>query len=324
MKNTILIIACLIPVISMAQIKTSVADGGWSNPQTWSPVGVPASQSDSIIINHEVSVSENLDIETTLWIQEDGFLIAYETFALHGDLRVDGGIEADRLVVGDGADFSNYGYIEAETFITTNDLNSNFDVISTDSIFITEAFVNSSMGTIDCIELITASSSIENNGLISTESWIHNENITGTGAICIEDCFLNNGNINGSLDICDQTPAGSGGIPCDFNLGAIASTVTTCQNTFCGSPTAVLEEELTLEVKVYPNPINKGAALHIEVETNDVFHLTIIDVLGKVVHGEKLSNGITILETSTFRSGIYFATISNSTGDKYQRKIIVY
>lgn len=323
MKNTILLIACLIPVISMAQTKTSVADGGWSNPQTWSPIGVPASQSDSIIINHEVSVSESLDIETMLWIQESGFLIAYETFALHGDLRVDGGIEADRLVIGDGADFSNYGYIEAETFITTNDLNSNFDVISTDSIFITEAFVNSSLGTIDCIELITASSSIENNGLISTESWIHTENITGTGAICIEECFLNNGNINGSLDICDLTPAGSGGIPCDFNLGTIASTITTCQNTFCGSPTSIEEEEHTLEVKVYPNPMNKGTALHIEVETNGVFQLTIIDVLGRIVHAEKIKNETTIVETRTFKSGIYFVTISNSNGEKFQRKISV-
>lgn len=42
----------------LAQNKTTIANGDWSNPNIWSPVGVPSVSTDSIFIHHNVSTTQ--------------------------------------------------------------------------------------------------------------------------------------------------------------------------------------------------------------------------------------------------------------------------
>lgn len=63
----VLISLGLLPLLSFSITKTSIANGNWSNPSTWSPSGAPAS-SDKILIYHTVSLDQNFTASDTIFV----------------------------------------------------------------------------------------------------------------------------------------------------------------------------------------------------------------------------------------------------------------
>ncbi len=73
---------------------------------------------------------------------------------------------------------------------------------------------------------------------------------------------------------------------------------------------ATIEEEVTLEVRIYPNPTSDQ--LHIEM--NGEFEFTITDARGRIVVANHATNEITI-STTSFETGIYFVNVNNESNN---------
>ncbi len=79
---------------------------------------------------------------------------------------------------------------------------------------------------------------------------------------------------------------------------------------------SILEESSDFTVSCYPNPISNGDILHIDIQNSDdaVYTVEIIDITGSVVLSKETSEQTIDIETlNQFKSGMYFATIQNST-----------
>ena len=70
--------------------------------------------------------------------------------------------------------------------------------------------------------------------------------------------------------------------------------------------------ENNLKIIAYPNPF--GEYIRIQKDTDEVLYLECIDVLGRVLHQEKLTNEVQTINLSTLASAIYFAKITNKNG----------
>jgi len=69
---------------------------------------------------------------------------------------------------------------------------------------------------------------------------------------------------------------------------------------------------------VYPNPFNN----HITVFSNDEKHITITDIVGKVLYDSQLSDGINEISTTHFHSGIFFVRVQNNDNSIKNFKIL--
>jgi len=76
-----------------------------------------------------------------------------------------------------------------------------------------------------------------------------------------------------------------------------------------------VENENTM---VYPNPFNN----HITVFSNNDKHITITDIVGKVLYDSQLSDGINEISTTHFHSGIFFVRVQNNDNSIKNFKII--
>jgi len=369
MKTPLALLGLLIlQLSSFAQVHRSVANGNWSDPNTWD-TGVPATQSDSIIVSHQVTANIQLDFwANRLIVEASGVLQFNATAGLHGNLVVMGTLMADEFGVGDG-DFSvNDGIIQADVYGTSNDsyLNNgtitctsdfavsedifentgmvesagsislsgdevvnfgdmiaaniltdtkltNYDFISTSSNLLpTDEVTNMAGAVINCGNQFIPEELVLNDGDINCGNLTVNEYITVTGAgrICITDCFINLGDILGTLDICDASTSF-----CDLQLGTVAASVTFCSAGPCQTVLGVETPEVTdaPSFELWPNPAKSQVNIHLDESMRDPFLVEVFDLNGREISSLQANSDQVSIDISTLESGMYILVVQNNS-----------
>jgi hypothetical protein len=125
-----LALACALSFNFYAQFIQSISNGDWDNPATWSSNTIPFT-ADSVVINHNVTISADHEVQMQiLRIANGKSLSGNFTFALHGDLIVQGNLNVTMLAVGDGAFTRNYGIITANNYASGNPTYKNYGAIT--------------------------------------------------------------------------------------------------------------------------------------------------------------------------------------------------
>lgn len=85
----------------------------------------------------------------------------------------------------------------------------------------------------------------------------------------------------------------------------------------------------SMEVIIYPNPINNsdGTTIRVKIKDAQPITLRIYDGLGRLVHSQKInaqpvSNYIRIEKMKSWQAGIYYFIFSNKNGEKITKKIV--
>lgn len=140
------------------------------------------------------------------------------------------------------------------------------------------------------------SARISNDGLIEIGNDFNNtDTLRGSGIFCIANQSANSGEVEGTLDICDNTGTGI----FDTNIGTIEVTVTDCVS---GCNVGV-EENISIDASIHPNPVNN--VLYIDYDRAERF--TVVDISGKIALQTSARSAI---DVSELNSGIYFIAIT--------------
>ncbi len=83
---------------------------------------------------------------------------------------------------------------------------------------------------------------------------------------------------------------------------------------------ASIFETATLNTRIYPNPSN--GIFNIELETNDLVNLSVMDLSGKIIRAEQYSGSIYTLDLSAFEKGIYLLRLETTEGWAISRVIL--
>lgn len=303
----------LVPVFSKAQVSTriSIANGNWNNPAIWSPAGVPTPGDDSIIINTDVTYSQNIYDGLSMFRVNAGASLTdlgNDTAAFGGDrLVVNGYFSTNDLAVGMNDSATIKGIMNVATDVQQAGL-----------------FIVQSGGQMCVGQTFGMSDNFVNNGSVRINNWINDAVVTGNGGkFCIANYFINNDAISGNIDICDATPNSFG----DVNMGTIAGSVTNCAVGPCGmcpAPTGIAEEFLRGDpLKVYPNPFSTSTVIEVNPallnKGMDVV-FTLYDGTGKEVRTETISSAQINFERNELPAGIYFYRVvlngMNAAGGK--------
>lgn len=298
MKQTIAIIFCAILASSIfGQTKVTLSDGSYSNPNIWSPAGVPnLINTDSLYIAHNITFDEKIIINWDYFEIQPGAC-----------LKSLSGLDTISFIDGDGA-VKISGSLHAGWF------NNQCDLTLVDGQIIAETQFNnldtiviSPSAVIETYKWYCASG-VSYDGQLSCSYFNNNGgNITGAGKICVSDTLRNQGNVGGTIDLCDATPAGSG----DYNIGTYEPGVTFCAASPCSTPsiscgTTAINEENSTQVTVFPNP----ASSYIQIEGFRGAPYVITNL-----NGEMVSQGEIIHDMIHFESipdGMYFLHLNAS------------
>jgi hypothetical protein len=197
-------------------------------------------------------------------------------------------IDSDFMTAGGGsAPFTNHSF---------------GSVIATNSVIFSTNVVNELNAEMVLGDLMT-DILITNNGAVYCQSWSHFGGVAnGAGTYCIEGCFQNYADIEGSLDICDASPAGF----CDWDFGTIAGTVTNCVTSACADDLGM--DEAAAAVDIYPNPaVSYIMIKHVEKGSQ----WTILDFSGKRIVSGTVTTDITQIDVSQVPAGVYMLQILN-------------
>lgn len=147
--------------------KISVSNGNWNHPSSWNPASIPLSE-DTIIVTHNLIIDERTEFGATLlWIKTNGSLTGDSLFGLHGDFLNDGFIDLNNIIaIGDGNSSVNNGTIQGNHLIPGNLNNLNNGTIGTDTLTLSEIFINN--GTIATASLVNFGSASNNSGATIT------------------------------------------------------------------------------------------------------------------------------------------------------------
>lgn len=325
MKTILLTLTLLVSLYSTATVKTSIIDGDWSSPETWSPASVPLSE-DTVIINTNVYVDDIVGASINTFIINSGFTLEGDNiFGLSGNLFNYGTIDIRILAISGGTLTRNEGTIQGDRLTTGNNLNENIGNIESDSLVVGNTLFQNS-GSIDNISVILSgnaentglintttlitSEELTNNGDITVQDWTHGDGtVTGvTGKFCVSGCFLNAASITGTLDICDESLGGF----CDINTGDIAATVTLCEASPCG--VLSLPESETVDMfKVYPNPTSNFLNVITPNTIGTVFEVAIYSIDGSLLYEQKnITNGSVEIDVTSVLPGTYICVMSGS------------
>lgn len=106
-------------------------------------------------------------------------------------------------------------------------------------------------------------------------------------------------------------------------VGSITETVTT----YTGSTTTGLTQEFMddLNIGIYPNPASDLIAVQIKDLVKESYDVELYDVNGKLIEKTTLLQGSTIVyfNTETVYAGIYFVTITSSSGKRVSKKVSI-
>ena len=307
--------AILISFSAFAQTTyTSVANGDWFTPSTWSPAAVPDLNDPNIIINTAVTFNQTLLI---------GGGAGYCRINPGGSLTNISG--QDSILFGNDY-ILNYGYISCGVWGgENNDSTVNYGSMNITTDFIQSGLtINHSSGNICIGQQLVIGQDLENDGSIQTFNFINGGQVSGSGGqFCISNNYVNTGIIAGTVDFCDATP----NTIQDINVGTIAGSVTNCSAGPCGSCSPNGITDLSKEhftISIAPNPsdgnvqISIGHALH-----SGNVQLYLYDFSGKLVRTETFSGNVYQLNNAKLSSGIYFLRLEADGFVPASSKLIV-
>lgn len=240
-----------------------------------------------------------------------------------GQTENNGSMFIDDTFSSDSDEMYNMGHIEGTTFGHAGGFwnegggTLEFDVFAIDDMLTNEPggliqageflggndWLNMIGGVVEAENFVT-SESFTNDGDIYCYSWVHGEGTaSGDGAICIEDCFVNSANIEGGLDICDQTDS-----LCDLDVGSIAGTVTFCENTPCGWTVGI--PEVMVDISIYPNPTTGKITFD---GIDGATPVKVLNLVGGVVLETIVDPTHATIDLSGMKPGIYLVQIGDTT-----------
>jgi len=82
-----------------------------------------------------------------------------------------------------------------------------------------------------------------------------------------------------------------------------------------------VQENALLDFTVYPNP-NQGV-FKININSSELHTLTAYNLIGQIVHSEKVKNGTSSIDFSHLEKGVYAISLSSHTGISANKKIII-
>ncbi len=175
-----LTLLCLSVLTAAAQI-TSVANGNFYFPTTWSCTCVPTSGTDDLIINHTVTLNNDLQLLTggSITINSSGSLlqdIPSRDFLINGGTFINNGNFSIDRMLGQSGSFGNTGTAAIRTF--TNYLD----------------FGNS--GTINNVDSLYNDGYIDNNGTIDAGTFYNDSLLDNYGSFPAVDSLTNAGTMN--------------------------------------------------------------------------------------------------------------------------------
>jgi hypothetical protein len=210
-KFTAIIISLFIINSVNATVYTTVASGSWNSTSVWSP-SKPYycwGFNDTVVINHNITLSSNLYVYGKLTISQNGSLTSTNKSLVlreYGVLTVDGTLEVKNLTGDLGqTDIINNGTMTVHGYLKNYEGNfTNNASLSVTKGLINDwdsYFVNSSAGTIAVDGYFTNNENFTNNGNITvakkfTNSW--NSIMVNTGTIQISKEFKNQGSLTNS------------------------------------------------------------------------------------------------------------------------------
>ena len=212
MKKICTLALTLISLNCFSQI-TSVSNGNFYFPTTWSCTCVPTSGTDDLIINHTVTLNNDLQLLTngSITINSSGSLLQDITprdFLLNGgDFINHGSFSIDRMM-GQSGSFGNTGTAAIRTFANYAD------------------FGNS--GTINNVDSLYNDGYIDNNGTINAGTFYNNNILDNYGSFPAVDSLTNAGTMinyaGGVIDTDSMTNTGSFTNYGWLNTGALYNT----------------------------------------------------------------------------------------------------
>ncbi len=311
MKHILLFVAVIICSSNSvsAITRTSIINGAWSSPTTWSPAGIPSPADDSIIVNTSVTFNQTIGLGSTeFWITAAGSLMdmANDTIAFGGDFMiVDGYLSVSMFVPGANNSVSNNGQIDVIEMAQSGTFN------------------NQTGGSLCVTTMLATSDVFINDGDVSCGTWVNGAVVSGNGGqFCIAGNFINSDQIGGSIDICDASPGGFG----DVNMGTIAISVTTCQAGPCAVcvTSSIEEANYSSLVKISPNPIlDQGVLEVISGNTTGSYSFTVLDVSGRMVKSIIFSGSQLYFDRAGMETGIYIFQLVSQEGLSTNGKFIV-
>ena len=87
------------------------------------------------------------------------------------------------------------------------------------------------------------------------------------------------------------------------------------------------DNQTTIEVNVYPNPVHDPATLYVLTKDKQVIHVVITDITGKTVGAyqaevEAGSNNAFYLRTGNWQRGVYIIKVFNDKGEKVLKRLV--
>ncbi len=280
-------------LFAQVSVRTSITNGNWNNPATWSPAGIPQIGDDTLIINTDVTFNQFIGFEpNVLQINSGASLI---------------GTNGDTLSFG-GNWFHNEGYISTTMAVFgATDSATNMGVLVIATEFAQSGlFKNYTSGQICVAQSVLTSDQFINNGSLSCNDFFNSANFNGSGRVCIADMYINDATISGNMDVCDATP----NTMFDINSGTIAGTVTNCQAGPCApcvQPNAVAEIKNEYEIALYPNPFSNQTQITIDAELIGVDGLVfvVVDMQGRTVRQIPVTSTTLDLERGDLAAGLF-------------------
>jgi hypothetical protein len=280
-------------LLAQVPVRTSIANGNWNNPATWSPAGVPQLGDDTIIVNTDVTFGQLIAHGNSLFQVNTGASLI--------------GTGNDSIVFG-GDKMINNGYIST-TFmgVGANDSAVNRGVLVVTTEFsMSSLFVNVTSGQICIGQSCITSDQFINNGSLSCNDFFNSAAFSGSGRVCVANIYVNSVSISGTLDICDATP----NTQFDINAGTIAGTVTNCQAgpcTPCLQPNAVADLENAYEIALYPNPFSNQTQITIDpkLASLDGLVFVVVDMQGRTVRHVPVTSATIDLERGDLAAGLF-------------------
>lgn len=311
MKKIVLAILLILPFASQALTRTSVLNGNWSDPNIWSPVGIPQLSDDTIIVATSVFLTGG-----NIYFGNSLFKVATS-----GSL---GGGPTDTLTFG-GDVMEIRGYTSLGVLIVgANDSVVNYNQIEVAELTQSGLMINNGLGICITSQLITSDVFI-NNTSVSCNGWVNSGIVSGNqGRFCIAQDFINTDQISGNIDICDATPGGMG----DVNMGTISGSVTSCAVGSCWDclQPGFNEDIINVGISIVPHPVSTVSLIVLETEllrvnTQSVFILS--DVQGRTIKEISFTGNQLSFDRTGMESGLYFYSVILSDGSVASGKLLV-
>lgn len=317
LSSQIFLLIFLVLLLSTAEASSqvtriSIANGAWNNPATWSPAGVPTLADDSIIINTNVTFSQNIvDGQAMFRVNAGASLIdtGNDTAVFGGDrLVVDGYFAVHMLAV---------GMTDSATIRGTLYVSSDLPQSGT--------FIVQPGGQVCVGQQLSTSDDFINHGSVGTTNWINGATVTGNGGrFCIANYFINSDAISGNIDICDATP----NTPFDVNAGTISGSVTYCAVgpcIMCPVPNGIADFNYGEPLNIFPNPFSDQTQIQFNpalIHTNAELLFVLFDVNGKEVKKEMVYTSVIFIDRENLPDGIYFYRLFSNEKSIASGKII--